>query len=358
MRFAPDRRRLIQGIATSAVLAAAPKVRAAAAPCANDIVLNPMIFQRADPHVLRAPDDSYYFTASVPEYDRVILRHADTIASLAKSPERTIWKRPAKGRMGGHIWAPEIHQIAGKWLVYFAAGDSDSRFRIRTYVLGCTGRDPMQDPWELVGQLETPWDTFTLDATSFQHKGADYLCWAQQEPGIESNSNLYLARLRSPTTLASRPLRLTVPTLDWETKRFKVNEGPAFLHHGDKVFITYSASATDDRYVMGMLWAKADADLMDSASWSKSQVPVFASAPENNVFGPGHNSFTTDACGRNLLVYHARDYREIAGDPLYDPNRHTRVQPFGFDADGMPVFGKPVHSGPLSLSGHPIGKPS
>ena len=28
----------------------------------------------------------------------------------------------------------------------------------------------------------------------------------------------------------------------------------------------------------------------------------------------------------DVLVYHARDYRDITGDPLYDPNRHTRVQ--------------------------------
>ena len=37
----------------------------------------PFILQRADPFVGRAADGSYYFTASVPAYDRIILRHAD-----------------------------------------------------------------------------------------------------------------------------------------------------------------------------------------------------------------------------------------------------------------------------------------
>lgn len=35
----------------------------------------PFIAQRADPYILRA-DGKYYFTASVPEYDRVVLRCA------------------------------------------------------------------------------------------------------------------------------------------------------------------------------------------------------------------------------------------------------------------------------------------
>ena len=36
----------------------------------------PFIAQRADPYVLRHGDE-WYFTASVPEYDRIALRHAD-----------------------------------------------------------------------------------------------------------------------------------------------------------------------------------------------------------------------------------------------------------------------------------------
>jgi GH43 family beta-xylosidase len=76
-------------------------------------------------------------------------------------------------------------------------------------------------------------------------------------------------------------------------------------------------------------------------------VPVFASAPEHGVWGPGHNSFTQDEHGHDVLVYHARDYEVIAGDPLFDPNRHTRMQRFGFGAGGVPVFGAPVANGRL-----------
>ena len=41
-------------------------------------------------------------------------------------------------------------------------------------------------------------------------------------------------------------------------------------------------------------------------------------------------------------IYHARNYTEIEGDPHYDPNRHTRVQPIHWLSNGMPDFGVPV----------------
>ena len=52
--------------------------------------------------------------------------------------------------------------------------------------------------------LVTPWDTFTLDSTTFMHHGTRYLVWAQHEPGIDTSSNLYIAPLASPTSSAAR----------------------------------------------------------------------------------------------------------------------------------------------------------
>ena len=63
----------------------------------------------------------------------------------------------------------------------------------------------------------------------------------------------------------------------------------------------------------------------------------------------GHNSFTVDTDGHDLLVYHARDYKVIQGDPLFDPNRHTRVQPIRYRADGTPDFGAPVRNGSIRI---------
>lgn len=316
------------------------------------IISNPLVRQRADAQIFRHTDGLYYMTASVPEYDRIVLRRARTIEGLATAQEAVLWRHLASGPMSGFIWAPELHLIDGRWIMYFAAGPSgggEDVFRIRTYALVADGADPMTAKWDVLGQLQTPWDTFNLDSTVFVHRGVRYMAWAQREPGIETNSNLYLAPLATPLTFAAKPTRLTVPTLPWEVQGFKVAEGAAPLVRNGRFFMTYSASATDARYCMGMLTARDDADLMDPASWTKSPVPVFQSSPENNTWGPGHNSFTVDERGRDMLVYHARDYREIKGDPLFDPNRHTRVQPFRYRPDGTPDFGLPLRNGPVLL---------
>jgi GH43 family beta-xylosidase len=107
--------------------------------------------------------------------------------------------------------------------------------------------------------------------------------------------------------------------------------------------MSYSASATDFNYCLGLLTVDADADLMNPANWSKSPTPVFTSNDTTKQYGPGHNCFTVAEDGRtDVLVYHARQYKEITGDPLNDPNRHTRVQKFGWKSDGTPDFGIPV----------------
>lgn len=333
---------------------------AAAKGAADPVPVNPLVRQRADAQVFRHDDGWYYMTGSVPEYDRLVLRRARTLAGLAAAAERVVWRHPASGPMAGFLWAPELHRIGRQWILYFAAGPSgggEDPFRIRTYALACDDADPMAGAWRVLGRFQAPWDSFNLDSTSFVHRGTRYFAWAQQEPGIDTNSNLYLAPMATPLTLAAAPVRLSVPTLDWEVQGYKVNEAPALLVRGGRLFLTYSASATDSRYCLGMLSVAEDADLMNPANWRKAQDPVFVSAAETRVFGPGHNSFTVDEAGRDVLVYHGREYREIQGDPLFDPNRHTRVQRIYYREDGTPDFGIPVGNGAVPDRFSPVAAP-
>ena len=311
--------------------------------------VNPLVKNRADAQVFLNDDGYYYMTGSVPEYDRLVLRRAKTIAGLATAEERVLWRHEESGPLSGFIWAPEMSRIDGKWYVHFAAGPSgggEDVFRIRTYAVACDGPDPMSGNWTTLGEFKAPWDSFNLDSKVFIHRGIRYFTWAQREPGIETNSNLYIAKMTGPLTVGPAT-RLSVPTLDWEIRGFKVNEGAAVIENAGKLFMTYSASATDDRYCLGLLSIDAEADLLDAANWTKSQVPVFQTCIETSVYGPGHNDFTVDEQGRPMLVYHGRDYKEIEGDPLFNPDRHTRVQRLYFAADGTPDFGVPVGNGPL-----------
>ncbi|MFM9370765.1 family 43 glycosylhydrolase [Streptomyces sp. Da 82-17] len=362
----PTRRALLRGGlalgAAAAVPGLAPGAHAADAPAARRAAAyrNPLIEQRADPHIHRQPADGhYYFTGTVPEYDRIVLRRSRTLGGLSDAPEQVIWRAHSTGDMAAHIWAPELHRIDGVWYVYFAAAPADDVWKIRMWVLANPSPDPFRGTWTEKGRIATAWDTFSLDATTFTlpqalnsvragetPTGSRYLAWAQHEPGMDNNTGLFLSRMANPWTLTGPQVRLSTPEFDWECVGFKVNEGAAFLRRNGKVFLTYSASATDSNYCMGLLTADADADLLDPASWAKSPEPVFRSSAGNGQFGPGHNSFTVAEDGRtDVLVYHARQYEHIEGDPLHDPNRHTRLQPFTWRADGTPDFGVPVPDG-------------
>ncbi|WP_457964891.1 family 43 glycosylhydrolase [Arthrobacter sp. D1-29] len=292
---------------------------------------DPFILQRADPWMIRH-QGRYYVTASVPEYDRLVLRQASTIAGLGSAAETTIWQRPESGPLGGHIWAPELHHFDGGWHLYFAAGDSDDPFRIRMYVMSNPEPDPSAPAWSPPVRIHTHKESFSLDATTFEHGGTRFLVWAQMDP----DSSLFIAPLSSPSTLAGPPVRIADPTLGWETVGHRVNEGPAVIKRNGRIFLTFSASATDANYCMGLLTADDDADLLDPSSWTKDPLPWMASSDRLGEFGPGHNSFTVDEAGNDLIVYHSRSYRDVMGDPLRDPNRHTRIRRIHWSAGGRP----------------------
>ncbi|MFF7484621.1 family 43 glycosylhydrolase [Streptomyces luteogriseus] len=339
-------RLLLAVLVTLATCLAGGPARAAVPDSPAAVYTNPIAEKRADPHIVKHTDGYYYFTATVPEYDRIVLRRATTIQGLKTAPETTIWTKHAAGVMGAHIWAPEIHFIDGKWYVYFAAGATGDVWAIRMYVLEGTGANPLTATWTEKGQIKTQWESFSLDATTFTVNGVRYLAWAQRDPSVNNNTDVYLAKMANPWTITGTPVLLTRPTYSWETVGYKVNEGPAVIQHGGKVFLTYSASATDANYCLGMLTASASANLLSQASWSKRATPVFTSSAATGQYGPGHNSFTVSEDGKSdILVYHDRNYKDISGDPLNDPNRRTRVQKVYWNGDGTPDFGIPVADG-------------
>ena len=59
---------------------------------------NPFIEQRADPFILR-DGNHYYFIASVPEYDRLEIRRADSLVGLRSATPVVVWRKPQSGPM-------------------------------------------------------------------------------------------------------------------------------------------------------------------------------------------------------------------------------------------------------------------
>lgn len=311
---------------------------------------NPIVKQRADPHVVLHTDGFYYMVATVPEQDRIELRRAETIAGLSTAEAKTVWRKNASGEMAVHIWAPEIHYVDGKWYIHFTAAPSHHIWGIRPHVLECASQDPLTGRWDVLGKVKLAWDSFSLDATLFEHKGKRYYVWTQRGDRPYNGTNIYIAEMDSPTSITGEPVMLTHPEYEWETRGHRVNEAPSVLIRNGRVFMTYSASATDSNYCLGLLTADADADLLDAKSWVKSKEPVLKSSPENSQFGPGHNSFTTTKDGETVIMfYHARPYEKIEGNPLGNPDRATRAQKLHWNADGTPDFGVPVKDGKYIL---------
>lgn len=303
----------------------------------------PWILQRADPYVV-LHEGMYYFTASVPAYDGIVLRCAESLEALAAAPETEIWHKHESGPMSKHIWAPELHYIDGHWYIYFAGGEEEDIWKIRPYVLMCDGRDPMKDSWHECGKMQAApeddfsFQAFSLDMTVFENQGKWFCVWAEKVGVGKQISNLYIAQMESPTRLKSVQVLLTTPDYDWERGSFWVDEGPGMLKHGEDLFLTFSANDTGVNYCVGMLHAKSGTDLLDPLNWKKSRYPVLQSDYDKGIYGPGHNSFTKDADGNDIMVYHARTETEINGDPLYNPNRHAFYMQVQWDVEGKPVF--------------------
>lgn len=305
----------------------------------------PFIWQRADPYIYRTQEGEYYFTASVPEYDRIVLRASRTLDGLAYAREKTIWIRHEEGLQSAHVWAPELHNIFGEWYIYYSAGDKDDEWAIRPYVLHCLGKDPINDKWEELGAVqacagdEFSFRAFSLDMTVFENEGRLYCIWAEKTGAGRQISNLYIARMESPVRLETEQVLLTTPDYAWERQGFWVNEGPALLRHGGMIYVTFSASETGSCYCMGMIYAREDTDLLDPISWTKMNHPVLQTDKAAGIYGPGHNCFVKADDGKtDLCVFHGRQYEEVKGNPLYDPNRHTMILRVAYSSQDFPVF--------------------
>jgi len=302
---------------------------------------NPLLSSGPDPWV-EYYNGMYYITHSTGS--NLKLYRSKTMSGLARAESKTVWTPPATGMNSREIWAPEIHHVHGKWYFYYAADDGNNDHH-RMWVLENSSDDPFEGTWEDKGKLDLPKDKWAIDGTVFEHKGSLYFMWSGWEGDVNVRQDIYITRMVNPWTPDTARVLLSKPELPWETKGTSkelpaVNEGPQFLAHGNKVFVIYSASGcwTDD-YSLGMLEANAGSDLLDPASWTKSQRPVFSKNPEAKAFGPGHNSFFRSPDGKeDWIIYHANPE---AGQGCGN-FRSPRMQKFTWTSDGRPDFGKPV----------------
>lgn len=312
---------------------------------------NPVLGHGQDPSVVYHAG-WYYFTQSVPGEQRITVRRARSLLYLAAAPAEVVWKGARQGSPCCQLWAPELHQIGGRWYIYFAA-DNGSNHNHRLYVI--QARRP-RGPYRSKGELATPQNRWSIDPTILDLGPQRlYLLWSGWPSSSNGVQDIYIARLTNPWTVSGPRTMISSPTYPWETHGAppKVNEAPEALLHDGRVFVTYSASGCwTSHYALGLLWASADANLLSRSSWHKSDQPVLSSNPTQGVYGPGSNGFFTSPNGKQTwTVFHA----------VSNPNgncgaeRFVWAQPVTWGSSGMPHFGRP--SGPKQRLALPAGDP-
>ncbi|XP_018320000.1 uncharacterized protein LOC112904154 [Agrilus planipennis] len=294
---------------------------------------NPIAPNAPDPWMVSYEGFYYLIATSWDNYFSI--RKATTLEGLKNASNTVVYT------FDGHTgWAPELHQVDGKWYLYYTscAPGTENYACHRNHVAESVGDDPM-GPYSHKADLIDDGDPMELDPSLIKINGKFYLIASF----IADTQQLYIRELTNPYTLAPGVKHMiSAPTYDWEIEGGTTNEGPEPLYHDNRTFIVYSASscATPD-YKLGLL-EFVGTDPLNITHWKKYPNPVFQKDEGHHVYGPGHNGFFKSADGtEDWIVYHANS----SPDGVCYMDRSSRAQKFTWGADGLPIFGVPEAEG-------------
>ena len=312
-------------------------------PAQQKTFTNPVLDSGPDPWVLQ--DNGWYYYMNTTR--GLALWRTRDLTDLRHAEKKQIWTPPADQPYSKDTWAPEIHKWGNKWYVYFAADAKDNTTH-RIWVLENTNADPMQGEWTMKGKITDATDKWAIDASVFENKGQHYMIWSGWKGDTNGEQDIFIAHMKNAWTIDSPRTLISAPTHTWErvgdlpkeNLHLNINEGPEALIHGGKVWVFFSGSAcwTPD-YAIGATWASVNSNLLDAAAWHKLDQPVLRQDPAAGVFSTGHNGFFKSPDGKqDWIIYHANN---TATDGCGN-KRSPRMQPFTWNADGTPNFGKPI----------------
>ena len=302
----------------------------------------PVAWHRADPCIGKWKG-KYYFIATN-DYDNnhsLYIREADTIPELVTAQEICILNTSMYPHLGNLLWAPEFHIIRDR-LYIFHAGTPQEFEKEQCHVMALKeNENPMKaSDWEMPVRVVKKDGSYlygeqgiTLDMTEFEVSGRVYAAWSQRQfHPVDQGAWLYIAELdpEEPWKLISDPVLLSMPEYGWANNHTFVDEGPFALITDKKIFLTFSSAAVDSTYVVGLLSADPDADLLNPESWVKENYPLMSSRSKEGEYGTGHNSYVTDEDGLVWNAYH--------GKPGVDGPRSSGLRRVHFGADGYPIL--------------------
>ena len=292
---------------------------------------NPIMDGNADPWMTQWRG-VYYLTATTG--DNVTIWASRSITNIAAGAQSIVWSPGGAQSNFTDIWSPELHHFGRRWYIYFAADQNGNNASHRDYVLQSSADNPM-GPYRFVGEVHDSANQWMIDPNVLSLHGRLYFIWSGWLSPKNRVQRLFIAPMSSPTKINGPGVVISSPTHAWETSVAPINEGPVSLQHGGRTFIIYSANASwTNQYCLGMLTLRGNNPLR-AGNWVKSPEPVFSSA--NGGYGPGRASFVTGENGKHYwMIYHDARYSGSGW------NRTIRAQPFTWNKNGSPRFGKPL----------------
>lgn len=296
--------------------------------------------------------DTYYFIIQSSRGDSINLHATPDLRNLAAGECKTIVTSAQSGMC--NIWSPELHRIDDKWYIYFEADDGLNTDNHQVYAYENPNVDPMKGEWTLRGPIITnaEWN-FGIHPTTFTVGGRQYLLWSGwPKRRTESETQcIYIAEMENPWTPRSDRVMISSPVYEWERQWINpdgsrsaypiyVNENPEVLisPDGRYVVVAYSASGIWTEFnALGILYARADSDLLDKRNWTKLTEPQFVPEEGSGLFGTSNISLVprVEPDGTQLMVYQAKYYTPT--ERIYD----VRLKKISWNDEGLPELGKP-----------------
>ncbi|MGM0309203.1 hypothetical protein IGK15_002282 [Enterococcus sp. AZ045] len=282
----------------------------------------------ADPWILQT-ESYFYYTKTTG--NNLTLWRAENLSLVATGEKKIIWEIPEEFES---IWAPELHYLDDRWVMYFAANHPSETHRM--YALVNHQKDPYMGEWQLE-EIKGMDDKFAIDGTVLEINDKRYFLWSGWEGYENIAQNLYLAEMVSPTKVVGEKRLISKPEYEWEMRQTPlINEAPQVITKDKTVNLVYSASGSwDNDYALGLMTLDVADDPLEKANWQKEPEPIFQQT--NTVYGPGHNGFAKSKDGsEDWLIYHAARWDHSGWD------RSIRLQKFGWDQEDKVLLEAPL----------------
>ncbi|MCB9596611.1 MAG: family 43 glycosylhydrolase [Sandaracinaceae bacterium] len=210
--------------------------------------------------------------------------------------------RPGWG--SGDFWAPEIHRVGDRWVVYYSARSGDG-----SLALGAATATDVLGPYTDLGRplLHDP-SPGVIDASFFEAPdGTRYLLWKIDGNAVGRRTPIYIQPLAADgVTLRGSRTEILSNTLGWEGA---LVEGPWMIHRSGTYYLFYSANGyATTRYAVGVARSSSP-----TGPFTKLGDPILTS---NGSFGgPGHGSVLRGPSGDWVHVYHSWLAGSVGGAP-------------------------------------------